>query len=209
MSGLFVVGAPSGAGKTTLLQRLVEQRPRLRFSVSHTTRAPRDGEQNGRDYHFVSHERFERERDAGGFLEWANVYGKLYGTHREELDRARRDEVDLVLDVDVQGARAVRAQVPAAVLVLVLPPSWVVLEERLRRRGTDSEDEIRRRMSAARDQLAAYPLYDYAVRNDDLERASASLLAILDASRMRTACQQAEIDRLLGEFKGGIGAGSA
>lgn len=196
-----MVGAPSGAGKTTLLQRLLESRPRLRFSVSHTTRTPRAGEQDGRDYHFVTRDQFEREREAHGFLEWATVYGNLYGTHRSELDRAIRDEVDLLLDVDVQGARAVRAHAPAAILVLIVPPSWTQLEERLRRRGTDSDAEIRRRMNAARDQLAAYAIYDYAVWNDDLEHAAQALMAILDASRQRMDCHQRELDRLLGEFR--------
>ncbi|HTO98733.1 MAG TPA: guanylate kinase, partial [Myxococcales bacterium] len=132
---VIVVSAPSGAGKTTVLARVLAEMPGLRFSVSHTTRAPRDGERDGCDYHFVDRPTFERLRDRGELLEWAEVHGNLYGTAMAEIARAQRDRTDLLLDVDVQGAAQVRARVEAAVTVFILPPSFEVLEQRLRGRG--------------------------------------------------------------------------
>jgi guanylate kinase len=197
MSLLFVVGAPSGAGKTTLLRRLLERPLGLRFSVSHTTRPRRPGEEEGRDYHFVARDEFLRMREAGEFLEWAEVYGNLYGTHRSELERARKDGVDLLLDVDVQGARSIRAAEVEAVFLLIFPPSWPDLERRLRARGTDSEETIARRLALARAQLVAYRTYDYAVVNDELEGAVRALESIVTAERLRVARQEEGLRALL------------
>lgn len=198
MSRVFVVGAPSGTGKTTLLARLVEQVAGLCFSVSHTTRAPRAGERDGKDYHFVSRAAFEAAAANGELLEWAEVYGNLYGTHRSELERSEAARLDLVLDIDVQGARSMRKAVPDAALVLILPPSLEALEQRLRERRTESEEALARRLREARAQLESYELYDYAIVNDDLERALRELEAIVTAERLRVAAQRAAIVTLLG-----------
>jgi len=197
VSHLLVVGAPSGAGKTTLRSLMIERADRLRFAVSHTTRAARAGEVDGRDYHFIARAEFESAVAANEFLESAEVYGNLYGTHRSEIRRAEKDDLDLLLDVDLQGARSLRAAHVVAAFVLVLPPSWHELETRLRARGTDSEATIARRLELARQQLDDVDAYDYVVVNDDAERAAAELLSILAAERARLASRRDIVDRLL------------
>ena len=184
---IVVVSAPSGAGKTTVLARVLEETPGLRFSVSHTTRAPRPGEQDGVDYHFVTPQAFLRLQQAGGLLEWAEVHGNLYGTGLAEIDRARGEGRDLLLDLDVKGAEQVRSAIPDAVTVFILPPSFDVLERRLRGRGQDDEATIRRRLAMAGREIGAFEQYDYAIVNDDLDASVEALKSIVRAARCRVA----------------------
>lgn len=182
---MLVVSAPSGAGKTTVLGRVLSELDGIRFSVSHTTRQPRGGEREGVEYHFVDRATFLALRAAGRLLESAEVHGNLYGTAKDELERARREGVDLLLDLDVQGAAQVRERVPGAVTVFILPPSYEVLEHRLRGRGEDSEETMRRRLAAAGREIDAFERYDYAIVNDDLEACVEKLKSIVRAARCR------------------------
>ncbi len=181
----MVVSAPSGAGKTTLCHLLI-QRLGFRFSVSHTTRSPRPGEVHGRDYYFVSRREFEDLIRQGAFLEWAEVHGHLYGTSKTEVERALSGEEDLLLDIDVQGASQVRRKLrERAVFVFVAPPSMEELERRLRRRGTESEEVLRRRLARAREEMQFAPWFDYVVINQEIEQAFADLAAIVRAEKCR------------------------
>ena len=182
---LFVVSAPSGAGKSTVVSRLLQETPGLRFSVSYTTRPPREGEQDGVEYYFVDRTAFERLRADGRLLEWAEVHGNLYGTGLAECERARAERVDLLLDVDVQGAAQVRERLPEAVTVFILPPSYETLERRLRGRGQDDEETIRRRLAAAGREIHAFERYDYAIVNEDLDASVEALKCIVRAARCR------------------------
>jgi guanylate kinase len=184
---LFIISAPSGAGKTTLASRLFQEAPDLRPSISYTTRAPRTGEVNGHDYHFVSEEQFVQMRNAGAFAEWASVHEFCYGTPRAPVDDAIKQGRDLLLDIDVQGATQLKATYPEAVSLFVLPPSWHELERRLRGRGTDTEAVITRRLHRAREEAREFSAYDYWIVNDNLERAVSLLHAILTAERARIA----------------------
>jgi guanylate kinase len=183
---LFILSAPSGAGKTTLLKRVMADLPGLAFSVSHTTRLPRAGEEDGADYHFVSRDRFEAMREQGLFLEWAEVHGNLYGTSRPAVLAQLAEGLDVVLDIDVQGAAILRksAVIPAASL-FITPPSLTELERRLRGRGTDSEETILLRLKNARVEMQAAPDYEYLIVNADLEQAVETLRAIVIAERSR------------------------
>ena len=180
---MFVISAPSGTGKTTLLERLLASAPDLAFSVSHTTRAPRPGEVDGRAYHFVSRAAFQDLIARGRFLEWAEVYGELYGTSRDEVEGRRAQGVDVLLDVDAQGARSVKHAIPDAVLILILPPSWQVLRQRLEARGTETPERLDRRLKLAREQLDSFELYEYAVVNDVLDEAAATLCDVVSLLR--------------------------
>ena len=152
---LFVISAPSGAGKSTLLKRLLAEVPNLAFSVSHTTRAPRPGESNGREYHFVDRPTFARMRDDQAFLEWAEVHGNLYGTSRAAIEAQQAKGLDVFLDIDVQGARQLRdCGHPGAIFLFIAPPSWAELEKRLRGRGTDPEETVQLRLNNARREMA-------------------------------------------------------
>ena len=182
---LFIVSAPSGAGKTTLVERLVEEIPHLRMSRSYTSRAAREGETDGVDYNFVTRERFEQMIAAGDFLEWAPVFGNLYGTCASETEALMASGLDVVLVIDVQGARKVRAQGLGTSAVFVMPPSFGVLEQRLRGRSKDSEAEIQRRLQVARDEVAAFTEYDYVIVNDELPAAVDRLRSIVMAERAR------------------------
>jgi guanylate kinase len=182
----IVVSAPSGSGKSTVLSRVLRELPGLRFSVSHTTRPPRAGEQNGVDYHFVDHAVFEDIRARGRLLEWAEVHGQLYGTAHEEYAAAQRDGVDLLLDLDVQGAAQVRLKLPEVVTVFILPPSYADLERRLRGRGQDDEATIRRRLEAAREEMELFDTYDHTLVNEELESCVADLSAVIRGARSRT-----------------------
>ena len=176
----LVLVATSGTGKTTLAHRLVRSDPRYVFSVSATTRAPREGERDGVDYHFLSTEEFERRVEAGAFAEWAHVHGRMYGTPRSELEEAAARGEHVVLDIDVQGARQIRASVPGAYLVFVLPPSVDIMMFRLSGRGTEKRAEIGRRLRSALAELQAVPEFDYVVVNDDLDECLAEIRAIVE-----------------------------
>jgi len=183
---VYIISAPSGSGKSTLVNELLKLVPNLDFSVSYTTRAPRGSEQNGKEYHFVSREEFERMIHAGEFLEHANVFSKdLYGTARRFLEEAESKGHDLLLDIDVQGAAQVKQKLPEAVSIFVLPPDRKTLEWRLRKRGEDSEEVIQRRMITARREIENYDKYNYILINDVLERSIESLQNIVVAERLR------------------------
>ncbi len=184
---LFIISAPSGSGKSTLVNEVRKQLTGIEFSVSWTTRPPRGSEQEGREYHFTTREEFERMVAAGEFLEHAEVFGNFYGTARASLEQARREGHDLLLDIDVQGAAQVRAKMPDAVSIFVLPPNPEVLRTRLRNRsraeGVRDEAVVKRRLNAARKEIENYREYSYILINDILDRAVAQLEAIVLAER--------------------------
>ena len=184
---LLILSSPSGAGKTTLTRKLLTEHPELRFSVSHTTRAPRPNEVDGRDYHFVDRTKFQTLVAQGAFLEWAEVHGNLYGTSVAEIDRARAEAgcTGMIFDIDYQGARQIRAKKPDVVTVFILPPSMTELERRLRGRASDSEEAVLRRFETARLEIEHYALFDYLVVNDDLQQAYDELRSITVAERAR------------------------
>ena len=198
---LFIVSAPSGTGKTTLVERLVQAVPDLSMSRSFTSRAPRDGEADGVDYNFISRGQFDAMIAAGDFLEWADVFGNFYGTARATTESVLASGCDLVLVIDVQGARQVRAKTTASVGVFVLPPSFSVLEARLRRRSKDTEVDIQRRLAMARSEVDAVVDYDYVVINDELEPAVARLRAVVEAERARWRRMKPAATRIIGSFR--------
>jgi guanylate kinase len=180
---LFIVSAPSGAGKTTLVERLVEQTPQLKMSRSYTSRPSRQGELDGVDYNFVTRSQFEQMVAAGAFLEWADVFGNLYGTSAADTNALLEAGHDVVLVIDVQGARQVRRRGIPAISVFVMPPSYAVLEQRLRGRSKDSDAAVQRRLQVAREEVAAFTEYDFIVINDELTAAVDRLRAIVLAER--------------------------
>lgn len=183
----LVLSAPSGAGKSTLARRLLAASPRLRYSISCTTRAPRQGETEGRDYHFISRADFEARAEEGAFAEWAIVHGNFYGTPLAPLREALAQGCDILFDIDVQGAAQLRLALPEAVLAFILPPSLEELEARLRGRGLDDEASISRRLANARSELAQAMWYDAVIVNDDLETACADLLALYRSATLSPA----------------------
>ena len=183
---LIVVSAPSGAGKTTLCREVRLCLPDLAYSVSYTTRPPRPGEVDGRDFHFVTEPAFGALRTAGALAEWAQVHGNLYGTHAGTLERALAEGRDILLDIDTQGARQLRARYPTAVLVFIIAPSMAELEQRLRERRSDPEREIRRRLDRAREEVPLWREYDYLIVNRDVKEATEHLAAVIQAERCRT-----------------------
>jgi guanylate kinase len=182
---LFIVSAPSGAGKTTLVERLVEETPHLKMSRSYTSRAARQGETDGVDYNFVRRDRFEAMIAAGEFLEWAEVFGNLYGTCAADTDRMLAAGDDVVLVIDVQGARKVRGLGVVATTIFVMPPSAEVLEQRLRGRSKDNEADIQRRLRVARQEVASFTEYDFIVVNDQVDAAVERLKHVVLAERTR------------------------
>ncbi|MDR0528738.1 MAG: guanylate kinase [Zoogloeaceae bacterium] len=197
MAGLlFVVAAPSGAGKTTLVRRLLAKTPEIALSVSTTTRPPRAGEMEGRDYHFVSAPEFLARRDAGEFLEWAKVHDNFYGTSKRWIEEKQARGEDVLLEIDWQGAAQVRRFFPEAVGIFILPPSQKILAERLFSRGTDSDEVIRRRLAAAEEEIRHAAEFDYAIINADLEMALADFSAIVKAARLTVARQRARYPEL-------------
>jgi guanylate kinase len=184
-TSLFIISAPSGSGKTTLVDRLLREVPGLTFSVSYTTRAPRGQEQDGKEYFFVTREKFQTMIGRAELLEWAVVFGNYYGTARHFLEDARRAEKDLLLDIDVQGARQVKEKIPEAVSIFILPPSREILEWRLRHRSQDSEEVIRKRLLDAGQEIYGYAQYDYILINDQLDSSAERLKAIVLTERWR------------------------
>jgi len=188
---LFIVAAPSGAGKTTLVGRLLADDPQVQHSISFTTRAPRPGEQNGREYHFIDGQRFLAMRERGEFAEWAEVHDNFYGTSRLWLEQRMKEGCDMMLEIDWQGAQQMRRQFPEAVGIFILPPSIAELENRLRRRGADSEDVIARRVAGALAEMRHVGEFDFVIINNDLDVALGELKAAVRASRLRFSRQRA------------------
>jgi guanylate kinase len=197
---LFVVSSPSGGGKGTLIQRVLSRVQNLSYSVSYTTRKPRNGEVHGREYFFVTREEFSRMVEKNDFLEWATVHSHLYGTSRRQVAQDVSSGRDIVLEVDVQGAASIRDLIHDAVSVFILPPSLDVLRERLIARGTDAPEELAVRLRNAPEELKAYKTFDYVIINDDVEQASAKLMAIIEAERMRLARQEEKIRGVVESF---------
>jgi guanylate kinase len=199
---IFIVSGPSGSGKSTLVQKMLEV-PGTMFSVSCTTRPPRSTENAGKWYDFVTEEEFDRRVRADEFLEHARVFGKhQYGTPRRWLEEARSKGLDLVLEIDVQGAEQVKQKLPHAVAIFILPPAKEELERRLRARGQDSEEAIGRRLERARQEIQRYAEYDFLVVNDDVERAGREIQAITVAARCRRSCLSERARKILESFGG-------
>jgi guanylate kinase len=197
---LFIVSAPSGTGKTTIVERLVKVTDRLKLSRSYTSRAPRRDEQDGVDYNFVSRAQFESMIANGEFLEWADVFGNLYGTSAAGTRRCLESGDDVVLVIDVQGARKVRATGLPHVAIFVLPPSYEVLEQRLRGRSKDSDEAIRRRLEVAREEVSAFEEYDYVVINDEFDACVDRMKGIVLGERSTLECMRPEALKVLRSF---------
>ncbi len=187
---LLTVSAPSGAGKTSLVRAVVEQDDNLRVSVSHTTRPMRPGEIDGKNYHFTNRTVFEEARDEGAFFEWAEVFGNWYGTSKSEVERTLAEGVDVILEIDWQGAQQVKKVMPECCTIFIVPPSVATLEARLRARGQDDDATISRRMADAKRELAHCIDGDYLILNDDFEAAQRDLQAIIRSERLKTPRQQ-------------------
>jgi len=200
MSIVFIVSAPSGSGKSTLVYGLLKMVPGLLFSISYTTRAPRGNELPGRGYYYISREEFQQRIAADEFLEYAEVFGNYYGTHRSVLDKARDQKLDLVLDIDVQGARQLKSRIPDAVSIFILAPSREILEKRLRDRSEDPEPVIQRRLREAAEEIGNYRAYDYIVVNRQVESAVETLASIVKAERAKRSRTEEEIRPILATF---------
>ena len=194
---IFIISAASGTGKTTLVSRLLQQHRDIRVSVSHTTRAPREGEQHGQHYYFVDTTEFERLIGEGAFLEHAKVFDNYYGTGVKSVQLLQEQGFDVILEIDVQGAEQVRRALPDAISIFILPPSFAILTERLRGRGTDAPEVVAKRLNKAREEIEQSLLFDYTVVNDDLATAEADLYHIIKAHRLTQNRQQAFIEHLL------------
>lgn len=197
---LYIVSAPSGAGKTSLVKALVEQDPQVVVSVSHTTRAMREGERDGVDYNFVSPERFNAKIERGQFLEYAEVFGNKYGTSQVWVQEQLSRGLDVILEIDWQGASQVRRLMPQARSIFILPPSRAVLEQRLRGRGTDSQEVIARRLAEAVNEMSHYAEFDYLIINDDFGTALADLASVFRSARLTQSLQQKRHQSLLSEL---------
>lgn len=203
LGSVFVISAPSGAGKTTLIKKLRASVRGLTFSVSYTTRPPRAGEKDGREYFFVSPQEFKRRKAEGEFVEWARVHSHDYGTSWKKLQEAQEAGQDVLLDIDVQGHKKLRRKLPQTVSVFVLPPSFAVLEQRLRHRHKDSPEDIEERLAMSRREVAHWKEYDYLIVNDRLSTAAQALRNIVLASRLRRQCQDRRVNEIIGKFIGG------
>lgn len=201
MTTVFIVSAPSGSGKSTLVRRLLAEDANLIFSISFTTRKPRGAEIPGESYHFIDRAEFEARIGRGEFLEHAEVFGNYYGTHRSVLDRAEAEGKDLVLDIDVQGARQLKSSIPDAVSIFILAPSREILEQRLRARSEDTEEVIKRRLQEAAEEIKAYDRYDYVLVNDHLAHSAATLAAVVKAERVRRIRVEKQVQAILATFR--------
>ncbi|MEY5050997.1 MAG: hypothetical protein RLZZ619_927 [Pseudomonadota bacterium] len=201
---MLMVVAPSGAGKSSLVNALLQKDPDIGLSVSFTTRAPRPGEVNGREYNFLSEQEFIKRKEAGDFLEWANVHGNYYGTSKSWIESQMQNGKDVILEIDWQGARQVQRLIPEAIWIFILPPSIQTLEDRLRKRAQDDEATIQKRVAAAKDELAHVAEANYLVVNDNFEQALNDLNQVVLASRLRTGPQLARQHQLAKEL-GAIG----
>lgn len=201
MTTVFIISAPSGSGKSTLVRRLLQRDQALSFSVSFTTRALRGAEKPGSSYHFIDRAEFERRIAADEFLEYAEVFGNYYGTHISMLEEARANGRDLILDIDVQGARQLKQKIDDAVTIFILAPSRQVLEERLRSRGEDSNEVISRRLTEAAREIENYDQYDYVLVNEELEASVDVLASIIVAERTRRMRMKEKIDPILATFR--------
>ncbi|HZN05627.1 MAG TPA: guanylate kinase [Pyrinomonadaceae bacterium] len=197
---LFVVSSPSGGGKGTLIRRVLELVDKLSYSVSYTTRGPRPNEVNGREYFFVDRKTFDEMVADGEFLEWACVHGNFYGTSRRQIAEKIASGIDIILEVDVQGAASVRQLLMDSVSVFILPPSFEVLRQRLCARGTDAPAELEVRLRNAPDELRQYSLFDYVIINDEVERAAGQLAAIIYAERARCLRQGPFVEQVIKQF---------
>jgi len=197
---LYVISAPSGAGKTSLVKALLESTPNLEVSVSHTTRDIRPGETDGINYHFVDESEFEAIRDANGFFEWAQVFGNFYGTSSQAVQEKLADGIDVILEIDWQGARQVKALVNTAISIFVLPPSTAALRSRLTDRGQDNDEIIEGRMQAARDEIAHYNEAEFIVLNDDFKTALCDLQSIVRAHRLSQEKQSRELTGVIADL---------
>lgn len=200
MTTVFIISAPSGSGKSTLVSGLLESDPKLLFSVSYTTRKPRGSEKPGKNYNYISREDFLERAQRGEFLEYAEVFGNFYGTHRSVLEQAQREGKDLILDIDVQGARQLKESIPEAVTIFVLAPSRDVLEQRLRMRSEDPEPVIQRRLQEAVAEIRNYKQYDYVLINHQVQESIATLAAIVKAERVRRIRMEEKIQPILKSF---------
>ena len=201
MTSVFIISAPSGSGKSTLVARLLASDPRLRFSVSYTTRKARGNERPGESYIYITRQEFLRRVEAGEFLEHAEVFGNFYGTNREVLEQAEAEGKDLILDIDVKGARQLKERIPEAVTIFVLPPSRDILEQRLRLRSEDSDDVIQRRLKEAAEELRNYKQYDYVLVNHQVEESTGTLAAIIRAERVRRSRMEDQVRPILRSFE--------
>lgn len=200
---LFVVSSPSGGGKSTLIQFAREALKPWggpEFSVSHTTRSPRKGERNGREYHFVTADRFRQMVEANAFLEYAEVHGNYYGTSYAEVRRRLREGLDVILDIDVQGARQIFEKEPAAIGIFIAPPSFPELERRLRGRGLDPQAVVDRRLAAAWEEMQHYGAYPYVIINDEIDRAGTELVAVFLAPKLEARRQKIRMEKILDSF---------
>ena len=197
---LYVISAPSGAGKTSLVKALLESTPNLEVSVSHTTRNIRPGETDGINYHFVNESEFESIRDANGFFEWAQVFGNFYGTSSQAVQEKLAEGIDVILEIDWQGARQVKALVNSAISIFVLPPSTAALHRRLTDRGQDNDEIIEGRMQAARDEIAHYSEADFIVLNDEFETAVHDLQSIVRVQRLAQEVQSRELTGVIADL---------
>lgn len=200
LGSLLVITAPSGAGKSTLVKRLREAVETVAFSISYTTRPPRAGEENGREYFFVTVPEFEKMQEDNQFLEWAKVHNNYYGTNRKTIEQALASGKDIILDIDVQGAEQIKQAMPQAVLIFIMPPSFNELSERLRSRNLDNLEVIERRLKGATKEVSCYSTFDYIIINDELEVATAALIAITKAERLRPARNEARLKIILDTF---------
>jgi len=200
MATVFIISAPSGSGKSTLVNLLLQRDSRLLFSISYTTRAPRGNERDRDSYHFIGKDDFLAMISRGEFLEWAEVFGHYYGTHRSYLDRGQAEDCDLVLDIDVQGARQLKQRIAGAVSIFILAPSREILEQRLRARCEDSDEVIERRLKGAVEEIANYQQYDYVLVNHNVEESVKSLQAIVQAERIRRIRMERLIEPILTSF---------